>query len=70
MMTDGSAPDPRAASAGAAPEDRSLLIVDDDAAFLGRLARAMESRGYTVRTAAIRRGRPEGDRDLRRRHSP
>ncbi|MFT4095529.1 MAG: ActR/PrrA/RegA family redox response regulator transcription factor [Rhodoblastus sp.] len=32
--------------------DRSLLIVDDDAAFLGRLARAMEARGYRVRTAA------------------
>lgn len=33
------------------PELKSLLIVDDDAAFLGRLARAMEARGYTVRTA-------------------
>ncbi len=31
--------------------DRSLLIVDDDKAFLQRLARAMESRGYTVATA-------------------
>ena len=51
MMTDGSASDPRPASASSAPEDRSLLIVDDDPAFLGRLARAMESRGYTVRTA-------------------
>ncbi len=51
MTTDGVAPDPRAASVGALPEDRSLLIVDDDAAFLGRLARAMESRGYDVRTA-------------------
>ncbi len=29
----------------------SLLIVDDDKAFLMRLARAMESRGYAVRTA-------------------
>jgi len=28
--------------------DRSLLIVDDDKAFLARLARAMESRGYVV----------------------
>ena len=51
MMTDGSAPDPRPTSAGASSEDRSLLIVDDDSAFLGRLARAMESRGYIVRTA-------------------
>jgi two-component system response regulator RegA len=28
--------------------DRSLLIVDDDKAFLARLARAMETRGYVV----------------------
>ncbi|HXV28883.1 MAG TPA: response regulator transcription factor, partial [Sinorhizobium sp.] len=28
--------------------DRSLLIVDDDAPFLRRLARAMEARGFTV----------------------
>jgi two-component system, response regulator RegA len=51
MMTDGSASDPRPTSAGSATEDRSLLIVDDDAAFLGRLGRAMEARGYSVRTA-------------------
>jgi two-component system response regulator RegA len=31
--------------------DNSLLIVDDDKAFLTRLARAMEQRGYAVRTA-------------------
>jgi len=31
--------------------DRSLLIVDDDKAFLQRLARAMEARGYVVDTA-------------------
>jgi two-component system response regulator RegA len=31
--------------------DRSLLIVDDDRPFLTRLARAMETRGYAVRTA-------------------
>ncbi len=31
--------------------ERSLLIVDDDAPFLARLARAMERRGYEVRTA-------------------
>jgi two-component system, response regulator RegA len=31
--------------------DNSLLIVDDDKPFLLRLAKAMESRGYQVRTA-------------------
>jgi two-component system response regulator RegA len=31
--------------------DMSLLLVDDDKAFLTRLARAMEQRGYTVQTA-------------------
>ena len=34
-----------------APEDRLLLIVDDDKPFLGRLARAMEGRGFRVVTA-------------------
>jgi two-component system response regulator RegA len=33
------------------PADRSLLIVDDDKAFLQRVARAMEARGYVVATA-------------------
>ncbi len=33
------------------PEDRSLMIVDDDRAFLQRLARAMELRGFEVRSA-------------------
>ena len=33
------------------PEDRSLLIADDDRAFLTRLARAMETRGFEVSTA-------------------
>ncbi len=33
-------------------EDRSLLIVDDDAPFRIRLGRAMESRGFEVVTAA------------------
>ena len=33
------------------PDDRTLLIVDDDAPFLQRVARAMEARGYTVDTA-------------------
>jgi two-component system response regulator RegA len=31
--------------------DRSLLIVEDDKAFLERLARAMEARGFIVRTS-------------------
>jgi len=31
--------------------DMSLLLVDDDKPFLTRLARAMEGRGYAVRTA-------------------
>jgi two-component system response regulator RegA len=31
--------------------ERSLLIVEDDKLFLQRLARAMESRGFSVRTA-------------------
>src|SRR5256714_15427010 len=33
------------------PNDRSLLIVEDDKSFLQRLARAMEGRGFTVTTA-------------------
>src|SRR5215471_17252689 len=33
------------------PTERSLLIVDDDKSFLQRLARAMESRGFTVTAA-------------------
>lgn len=32
-------------------EDRSLLLVDDDEAFVKRLARAMEKRGFQVETA-------------------
>jgi two-component system response regulator RegA len=32
-------------------EDRSLLLVDDDKPFLTRLTRAMEARGFAVRTA-------------------
>lgn len=31
--------------------DQSLIIIDDDHAFLTRLARAMQQRGYEVRTA-------------------
>ena len=34
--------------AATVPAERSLLIVDDDRSFLQRLARAMESRGFTV----------------------
>lgn len=34
-----------------AGDDRSLLLVDDDKPFVTRLARAMESRGFTVETA-------------------
>lgn len=34
------------------PADRSLLIVDDDKAFLQRLGRAMEQRGFEVRMAS------------------
>ena len=33
------------------PEDRTLLLVDDDVPFLTRLARAMESRGFEVMVA-------------------
>jgi two-component system, response regulator RegA len=33
------------------PEDKSLLLVDDDKPFVTRLARAMESRGFDVRMA-------------------
>lgn len=36
---------------GSLPEDRSLLVVDDDEPFRNRLARAMERRGFVVRTA-------------------
>ncbi len=34
-----------------APDERTLLIVDDDKSFLQRLARAMEGRGFTVTIA-------------------
>jgi two-component system response regulator RegA len=33
------------------PKDLTLLVVDDDKPFLTRLARAMETRGFEVRTA-------------------
>jgi len=52
MSNEGPVPDFRHSPGdGSQDDDRSLLIVDDDSAFLGRLARAMESRGYVVRTA-------------------
>src|SRR3954469_656090 len=38
-------------AAAVIPGDRTLLIVEDDKSFLQRLARAMESRGFTVTTA-------------------
>lgn len=33
------------------PDDKTLLIVDDDQPFLQRLGRAMETRGFDVKTA-------------------
>lgn len=51
MTLDGRTPQAPNMSGEGATEAKSLLIVDDDAAFLGRLARAMEARGYAVRTA-------------------
>lgn len=42
------------------PEDKTLLLVDDDVPFLTRLARAMETRGYEVTTAStIREGKEQ-----------
>jgi two-component system response regulator RegA len=38
-------------TAPAAAPEKTLLIVDDDKLFLQRVARAMEARGYVVRTA-------------------
>ena len=38
-------------TASTVPCERSLLIVEDDKSFLQRLARAMETRGFTVTTA-------------------
>lgn len=51
MTLDGTTPDAPRTRGDERTEDRSLLIVDDDTAFLGRLARALEQRGYLVRTA-------------------
>ena len=44
-------PGTRTGTAGTAPGERSLLIVEDDKSFLQRLARAMETRGFVVTTA-------------------
>ena len=39
------------------PEENSLLIVDDDRPFRERLARAMETRGFAVKSAeTVRQG--------------
>ncbi|MCB1524328.1 MAG: two-component system response regulator, partial [Rhodoblastus sp.] len=46
MSNEGPVPESRHSPGDGLPDDRSLLIVDDDSAFLGRLARAMEARGY------------------------
>ena len=51
MSNEGPVPESRHSPGDGLPDDRSLLIVDDDSAFLGRLARAMEARGYVVQTA-------------------
>ncbi|MEO1205012.1 MAG: ActR/PrrA/RegA family redox response regulator transcription factor [Pseudomonadota bacterium] len=48
------------------PEDASLIIVDDDKPFLQRLSRAMESRGFAVRSGdSVSEGI-----DLIRQHAP
>jgi two-component system, response regulator RegA len=40
------------AAESAVPEQRELLVVEDDAAFARTLSRSFERRGYAVRTAA------------------
>ena len=45
-------------------EDRTLLLVDDDAPFLMRLAKAMERRGFVPRTAeTVAAGRAVAETD-------
>ena len=39
------------AGAAVLPHEKTLLIVDDDKSFATRLSRAMELRGFEVRTA-------------------
>ena len=41
------------AAKGMVPSERSVLIVEDDHPFLQRLAKALESRGFTVTTAEL-----------------
>jgi two-component system response regulator RegA len=54
MVATGSEPSP----------EKTLLIVDDDRAFLQRLARAMEARGYVVVTAeSVREGLEQVERE-------
>src|ERR1700760_4196227 len=46
-----------------AQTERTLLIVEDDKSFLQRLARAMEARGFEVRTAeSVSDGLQEGEK--------
>ncbi len=55
-MTDGDLPE--------LGGDRSLLLVDDDAPFVARLARAMEKRGFLPRTAeSVAAGRAAAETD-------
>jgi two-component system, response regulator RegA len=49
----------------AAPIERTLLIIDDDAPFRQRLAQAMERRGYAVTTAETVAGGIEAAGSLR-----
>jgi two-component system, response regulator RegA len=44
-------------------EDNSLLLVDDDKPFLSRLSRAMETRGFAVRSADTVQGGIDAVRD-------
>ena len=55
---------PKPFDGGHVPHENTLLIVDDDRAFLARLARAMETRGFEVEAAA---SVEEGLSSLRRR---
>lgn len=57
-MMDSETPKGEAGDTPVIPEDRTLLLVDDDLPFLTRLARAMESRGFDVSTAStVKEGR-------------
>lgn len=50
-MNEEHSPSPSGQPSSGAQDGQSLIIVDDDKAFLNRLGRAMESRGFQVRTA-------------------